>query len=116
MAYDEYSSLVSKHKIRSSAGGTHAGIGALGAGAGAKVWGREVALRSWERLVDGELLITAGLGAGTGGAAGGAGGALAGREGGMEFRMWRVDVALDEIPDCFEGGLGGMVGRWCREI
>jgi origin recognition complex subunit 4 len=29
--------------------------------------------------------------------------------------MWKVDVALEEIPGSVEG-LSGIMGKWCREI
>lgn len=95
MAYDEYSSLTSRHKIQTSS----TGIAALGASA--KVWGREVALGSWERLIDAELLVPASMGSG--------------RDGGREGRMWKVDVGLEEIPGSVEG-LSTVMTKWCREI
>lgn len=100
MVYDEYSSLTSKHKIQASS----TGVAALGAGA--KVWGRDIAMGSWERLIETELLIPASMGAG---AIGGIGGV------GRENKMWKVDVGLEEIPGSVEG-LSGIMGRWCREI
>lgn len=99
MAYDEYSNLTSKHKIQTSS------TGALALGSSAKVWGREVAMASWERLVDYELLVPAGIG-GTG---------MAGKEAGREGKMWRVDVGLEEIPGSVEG-LSSVMTKWCREI
>lgn len=96
MAYDEYSSLTSKHKIQTSS----SGVTALGSSA--KVWGREVAMGSWERLADCELLVPAGLG-----------GLGAGpRDVGREGRMWKVDVGLNEIPDSVE--LNAVMRKWCR--
>jgi origin recognition complex subunit 4 len=94
MAYDEYQSLTSKHKIQS------AGSGVAALGSSTKVWGKEVAMTAWERLVDAELLIPAGLGQG-----------VSGREG----RMWRVDVALEEIPGSVDG-LSVIMTKWCRDI
>jgi origin recognition complex subunit 4 len=98
MAYDEYSTLTSRHKIRTSS----TGVTALGAST--KVWGRDVALGAWERLADYELLIPAGIGGGGGSRDFGAGG-----------RMWKVDVGLEEITGSVEG-LSGVMARWCREI
>jgi origin recognition complex subunit 4 len=95
MAYDEYSSLTSRHKIQTSS----SGINALGASA--KVWRREVALEAWERLAEYELLIPAGIG-------GSARDLGAGR-------MWNVDVGLEEITGSVEG-LSGVMTKWCREI
>jgi origin recognition complex subunit 4 len=99
MAYDEYSSLTSRHKVQTSS----TGITALGANA--KVWGRDVALGSWERLEDYDLLVPAGIGGGGGGA----------RDSGAGGRMWKVDVGLEEITGSVEG-LSGVMTKWCREI
>lgn len=100
MAYDEYSSLTSKHKIQTSS----TGVAALGAGT--KIWGREVAIGSWERLVDYELLVPTLIGGGTG---------ATGKDAGRDSRMWRVDVALEEIPGSVEG-LSSIMAKWCKEI
>ena len=88
MAYDEYQQLASRVKMQSSVAGQSA------VGAGAKVWGREVAKRVWERLVDLELVMPA-MGA--------------------KGAMWRVDVALEEIEGSVEG-LSAVMAKWCREI
>lgn len=98
MAYDEYSTLTSRHKI--AMGST----GVVALGGGTKVWGREVAVGAWEALVEGELLVPAGVGTGSTGG------------GGMETRMWKVDVALEEIPGSVPDGLSGVMAKWCREI
>ncbi|KAM3085221.1 origin recognition complex subunit 4 [Clarireedia jacksonii] len=95
MAYDEYSSLTSRHKIQTSS----TGVTALGGSA--KVWGRDVALGAWERLVDYDVLIPAAIGAA--------------QVGGLAGRMWKVDVALEEIPGCVDS-LPGVMQKWCREI
>jgi len=100
MAYDEYSGLTSKHKIQTSS----TGIAALGAAT--KVWGRDVAIGAWERLVDCELLVPAGIGGVS---------TTAGRDGRRENKMWKVDVGLDEIPGSVEG-LSSIMAKWCREI
>jgi origin recognition complex subunit 4 len=97
MAYDEYSSLTSRHKIQTSS----TGVTALGASA--KVWGRDVALSAWERLAEYELLVPAGIGSG------------GGREFGAGGRMWKVDVGLEEITGSVEVMSGVMI-KWCREI
>lgn len=102
MAYDEYCTLTSKHKIQTSS------TGVIALGAGTKVWGREVAMSSWERLVECELLIPASMGGGT---IAGLGNGGVGREG----KMWKVDVALEEIPACVDG-LSGVMTKWCKEI
>ena len=100
MAYDEYCNLTTSYKIASSS----SGIAALGSGA--KVWGREVAIGAWERLIEVELLLPANTGGN--GVSGGGGGVE--REG----RMWRVDVGLEEIPGAVE--LSPVMGKWCKEI
>jgi origin recognition complex subunit 4 len=89
MAYDEYCHLIARHKLSSS---SSAAVSAV------KVWSRGVAVSSWERLVEVGLLMPAGIGAA-----------------GPEARMFRVDVALEEVVGSVEG-LPGVLGRWCREI
>lgn len=109
MAYEEYKSLASKVKVQNSIGSTIAGGGVPGGGQGGKLWSREVAVGAWEGLGRWEVLIPA---TGTAGQA---------SQGGVsrEGRMWRVDVGLNEIGR-FAGGqggaLGGVLGKWCREI
>lgn len=92
MAYDEYSSLTSRHKMQTST-----------LGSSAKVWGREVALGAWERLADYELLVPAGIGGG------------GGRDFSAGGRMWKVDVGLEEITGSVDG-LSTVMTKWCREI
>lgn len=107
MAYEEYKSLASKVKVQNSIGSTLAGGGVPGGGQGGKLWSREVAMAAWEGLGKWEAIVPAGTGA-----AGGGGVAT-------ECRMWRVDVGLTEIGRCAgaQGGpLGGVLGKWCREI
>ena len=96
MAYDEYSSLTSQHKIQTSS----TGMAALGSSA--KIWGREVTLSAWERLVDYELLVPAGIGGGSG------------RDFGIG-RMWKIDVGLEEITGSVVG-MSTVMAKWCREI
>ena len=97
MAYDEYSSLTSRHKIQTSS----AGVTALGSSA--KVWTREVALGAWERLAEYDLLVPAGLGRSSA------------RDFGAGGRMWKVDIGLEEITGSIES-LTGVMAKWCREI
>jgi origin recognition complex subunit 4 len=99
MAYDEYLTLSSKAKIQSSASG------AIAVGGGARVWGREVAMGAWERLEALDLLVPA---MGIGGASGMA-------DVGRAGKLWKVDVALEEIGAC---GLemGTAMTKWCKEI
>ncbi|KJZ77950.1 hypothetical protein HIM_02587 [Hirsutella minnesotensis 3608] len=97
MAYDEYSGLVGRQRVQSATSGM------LAAGAGARVWSRGVASISWERLISLGLLVPAGIG----------GGRTLGY-GGVAGKMWKVDVALEEIPASVK--LGAVQARWCREI
>ncbi|KAF2278819.1 uncharacterized protein EI97DRAFT_492480 [Westerdykella ornata] len=96
MAYDEYVSLASKARIQSAAGGASA------SGAVSKVWGKEVAKREWESLVDLGLLIpvVSGQGLGQGG-----------------FAMVKCDVSLEEIGIVAgEKGFERALERWCRQL
>ncbi|OLN88051.1 Origin recognition complex subunit 4 [Colletotrichum chlorophyti] len=97
MAYDEYGSLMSRQRLQAATSG------ALALGGGVRVWGRGVAVTAWERLVSLGLLLPAGLG--TGRASG---------YSGLEGKMWRVDMALEEIPVGVK--LNSMLARWCKEI
>jgi origin recognition complex subunit 4 len=95
MAYDEYSSLVGRQRIQSSASGM------LAVGGGVRVWSRGVAGIAWERLISLGLLVPSGIGGGKG-------------HGGLDGRMWKVDVALEEIPAAVK--LGSVLAKWCREL
>jgi origin recognition complex subunit 4 len=97
MAYDEYTSLMSKQRVQSASSGM------LALGGGARVWGRGTAGMAWERLVTLGLLVPA--------AAGGRGTAGLG---GLDAKMFKVDVALEEIPAAVK--LNAVMSRWCREI
>lgn len=95
MAYDEYASLMGRQRVASASSGL------LTLGGGARVWGRGVAGVAWERLVTLGLLVPASM-MGRGGGAG------------LESKMWKVDVALEEIPASVK--LNAVLARWCREI
>ncbi|XXG98373.1 hypothetical protein Hte_004696 [Hypoxylon texense] len=97
MAYDEYSSQMGKQRVQSASSGM------LALGAGARTWGRGVAAVAWERLVSLGLLIPAGIGGRSNAA-----------HGGLEGKMWKLDVVLDEIPAACE--LPGFLSRWCSQI
>ncbi|RYO75437.1 hypothetical protein DL766_002524 [Monosporascus sp. MC13-8B] len=97
MAYDEYTSQMGKQRVQSSSSGV------LALGAAARSWGRGTAAVAWERLVSLGLLIPAGIG-GRGNAA----------HGGLEGKMWKLDVALEEIPAAVE--LPGSLAKWCTQI
>ena len=101
MAYDEYSTLAGRQRVQSATAGL------LAQGGHARVWGRGVAAVAWERLVTLGLLVPAGAGAG-------AGSRSQGQHGGLEAKMWRVDVALEEIPVATK--LSSVLAKWCKEI
>ncbi|KAJ4389979.1 origin recognition complex subunit 4 [Gnomoniopsis smithogilvyi] len=93
MAYDEYTALIGRQRVQSSTSGM------MALGGGVRVWGRGVAEMAWERLVSLGLLLPTGMG---------------GRHGGIESRMWKVDVTLEEIPVAVK--LNTILARWCKEI
>lgn len=93
MAYDEYTTLIGRQRVQSSTSGM------LALGGGVRVWGRGVAEMAWERLVSLGLLLPTGMGV---------------RHGGIESRMWKVDVTLEEIPVAVK--LNTVLARWCKEI
>ncbi|KAI2768651.1 origin recognition complex subunit 4 C-terminus-domain-containing protein [Daldinia loculata] len=97
MAYDEYSSQMGKQRVQSASSGM------LALGAGARTWGRSVAAVAWERLVSLGILIPAGIGGRSNAA-----------HGGLEGKMWKLDVVLEEIPTACE--LPGFLSRWCSQI
>lgn len=94
MAYDEYVTLASRARIQSAAGGLSSSSGA------SKVWGKDVARREWEALVELGLCVPV----------------VAGQVG--PFGMVRCDVALEEVGEVLRGIKGGDKGleRWCRSI
>ncbi|RYP70376.1 hypothetical protein DL771_005497 [Monosporascus sp. 5C6A] len=97
MAYDEYTSQMGKQRVQSSSSGV------LALGASARSWGRGTAAVAWERLVSLGLLIPAGIGGRSNAA-----------HGGLEGKMWKLDVALEEIPAAVE--LPGSLSKWCTQI
>lgn len=94
MAYDEYVTLASKARIQSAAGGISA------SGSVSKVWGKDVARRKWENLVELGLIMPV----------------IQGQAGG--FGMIRCDVALEEIGAVLSGekGIDRHLERWCKAI
>ncbi|ORY10354.1 origin recognition complex subunit 4 C-terminus-domain-containing protein [Clohesyomyces aquaticus] len=98
MCYDEYVILASKARIQSAAGG------GTSSGSVSKVWGKEVARREWEGLVELGLLIPVLLGGGGGAGAG--------------FAMVRCDVSLEEIGGVVQGekAIDKGLERWCRQL
>ncbi|KAK4165871.1 putative origin recognition complex subunit 4 [Cladorrhinum sp. PSN259] len=97
MAYDEYTSLMSKQRVQTASSGL------LVMGGGTRVWGRGVAGMAWERLIGLGFLVPA--------AAGGRGTAGLG---GLDSKMWKLDVALEEIPLAVK--LNAVLSRWCSQI
>jgi origin recognition complex subunit 4 len=97
MAYDEYGSLMGKHRVQSSTSGL------LALGGGVRVWGRGVAGIAWERLAELGLLSPAGIG-----------NSKTSGHGGLESKMWKVAVVLEEIPTAVK--LNTVLARWCKEI
>ncbi|KAF9693965.1 hypothetical protein EKO04_007925 [Ascochyta lentis] len=94
MAYDEYATLASKARIQSAAGGLSA------SGSVSKVWGKDVARREWEALVQLAFIVPVGAAQTAG------------------FGMCRCDVALEEIGEVLKGekGVDRGLERWCRAI
>ncbi|KAI4138786.1 MAG: hypothetical protein L6R39_006607 [Caloplaca ligustica] len=93
MVYDEYVQLASRVKAQSSAAGQTA------VGGGTRVWGQEVALGAWEKLMELELVLPISTGVGGDGSR----------------NMCKADVALEEIgPSCPR--LSATMSKWCREI
>jgi origin recognition complex subunit 4 len=94
MAYDEYVTLASKARIQSAAGGMSA------SGSINKVWGKDVARREWEGLVDVGLVMPV----------------IKGQAGG--FSMVRCDIALEEIGVVLtaEKGTDKQLEKWCKAI
>lgn len=94
MAYDEYVTLASKARIQSAAGGLSA------SGSTTKVWGKDVARREWEGLVELGFIMPV----------------IMGQSGG--FGMCRCDIALEEIGEVLKGekGIDRGLERWCRAI
>ncbi|KAI0432764.1 origin recognition complex subunit 4 C-terminus-domain-containing protein [Xylaria sp. FL1042] len=97
MAYDEYSAQMGRQRVQTASSGL------LALGAGARVWSRSIAVVAWERLVSLGLLIPAGIGGRSNAA-----------HGGLEGKMWKMDVLLEEIPSAVE--LPGFLAKWCSQI
>lgn len=112
--------------------------------AGVRVWGKPVARRAWEDLRVWEVLIPAAAAASGGGGGFGKSGerrlgwGAGPASSGMEDKLWRVDVTLEEVGwglkvkterDKARGGggvgegtglaggaMGELVRKWCREV
>ncbi|RWA12614.1 hypothetical protein EKO27_g2480 [Xylaria grammica] len=97
MAYDEYSAQMGRQRVQTASSGL------LALGAGARVWSRSIAVVAWERLVSLGLLLPAGIGGRSNAA-----------HGGLEGKMWKMDVLLEEIPSAVE--LPGFLAKWCSQL
>lgn len=97
MAYDEYSSQMGKQRVQTASSGM------LALGGGARVWGRGIATVAWERLATLGLLIPASIGARSNSA-----------HGGLEGKMWKLDVSLEEISSAVQ--LPAFLVKWCSQI
>jgi origin recognition complex subunit 4 len=94
--------MVSRAKIQSVASG------AAATGAGTKVWSRQLSLGAWERLGDYELIILA-----TGGAF--AAGSVGPRDVSRGGRMFKVEIALEEILPSVPS-MTAVMTKWCKEL
>lgn len=109
LAYHEYQNVAFQAKIQSCASG------AAAVGAGSKIWGRELSLGAWEKLGEYELIIPAIGAAVTAGGVSRAGGGSGTREVSRDGRMFRVDVALEEILPSVPN-MSSTMAKWCKEI
>ncbi|KAL4807062.1 origin recognition complex subunit 4 C-terminus-domain-containing protein [Aspergillus unguis] len=90
-AYAEYVRLLTTAKTSASVSGATVTPG--------RVWGRDVAREAWERLVAWGLVSPVGGGSGT-----------------ADGRMFRVEIAYEEVAGLVEGvSSGGGLGRWWRD-
>lgn len=92
MAYDEYTSMLSKSKIAS--------LATNGGGVVSRSWSPDMSMSMWNYLVDCELLIP-NVGSGTG------------KKTMERTEMCRIDVALEEIRD-FVPGIDSQLKDWCK--
>lgn len=93
MAYDEYVTLASRARIQSAVGGVSASSST------SKVWGKDVARREWEGLLELGLVVPV----------------ISGQVG--SFGMIRCDVALEEVGEVLKGVKGEKgLERWCRSL
>jgi origin recognition complex subunit 4 len=87
-AYAEYVRLLTSAKTSASVSGAAATPG--------RVWGRDVARESWEKLLSWGLVTPVGSGNGT-----------------ADGQMFRVEISFDEVIEM--AGSGGALGQWWRE-
>ncbi|KAJ5800762.1 uncharacterized protein N7518_002830 [Penicillium psychrosexuale] len=86
-AYAEYVRLLTSAKVSASVSGASATPG--------RVWGRDVARESWERLLSWGLVTPVGSGNGT-----------------ADGQMFRVEISFEEVIEM--AGSGGALGQWWR--
>ncbi|CAG8121709.1 unnamed protein product [Penicillium salamii] len=87
-AYAEYVRLLTSAKTSASVSGAAATPG--------RVWGRDVARESWEKLLSWGLVTPVGSGNGT-----------------ADGQMFRVEISFEEVIEM--AGSGGSLGQWWRE-
>ncbi|KAJ5925211.1 hypothetical protein N7454_007850 [Penicillium verhagenii] len=87
-AYGEYVRLLTSAKTSASVSGAAATPG--------RVWGRDVARESWERLVSWGLVTPVGSGNGT-----------------ADGQMFRVEISFEEVVEM--AGSGSSLGQWWRD-
>ncbi|CAG8120117.1 unnamed protein product [Penicillium nalgiovense] len=87
-AYAEYVRLLTSAKTSASVSGAAATPG--------RVWGRDVARESWEKLLSWGLVTPVGSGNGT-----------------ADGQMFRVEISFEEVIEM--AGSGGALGQWWRE-
>ncbi|KAJ5753626.1 uncharacterized protein N7511_007779 [Penicillium nucicola] len=87
-AYAEYVRLLTSAKTNASVSGAAATPG--------RVWGRDVARESWEKLLSWGLVTPVGSGNGT-----------------ADGQMFRVEISFEEVIEM--AGSGGALGQWWRE-
>jgi origin recognition complex subunit 4 len=87
-AYAEYVRLLTSAKTSASISGAAATPG--------RVWGRDVARESWEKLVTWGLVTPVGSGNGT-----------------ADGQMFRVEISFEEVVEM--AGTGSSLGQWWRE-
>ena len=92
MAYDEYTSMLSRTKFANAA--------TNGGGVVSRSWSPDMSLSMWNHLVECELLIP-NTGAGLG------------KRVVERTEMCRIDVALEEIRD-FVPGIDPQLKDWCK--
>lgn len=95
LVYNHYVDLISRARLQGAAAGSIA--------QGLKIWSREISIGAWEDLVQWEIMLPA---AGKG-------------VDGVQAKLWRCDVVLEEIVDAVGGadaGMSDVMLKWCKEV